>query len=108
MIHELCIASLVLRLHTVFAALQGGRPTFMGGYGAPAEMKFFAVEAETFFERPRQLKREQVALSEVPKDFHRRDFQARVSDHSSWSQTSITLPRQLRGELPWSRLPHLC
>ena len=49
------------------------RQSVLDAYGATSPAEFFAVATETFFERPRHLKREEPDLYEVLKDFYRVD-----------------------------------
>ena len=44
------------------ADVEAGRETFLDPYGATAHAEFFAVAVEFFFEKPRELKREEPAV----------------------------------------------
>jgi Mlc titration factor MtfA (ptsG expression regulator) len=52
---------------------QRGRKTVIGHYGATNEAEFFAVLTETFFEKPKQLKRKHPELYDEIKEFYKVD-----------------------------------
>ncbi|YCM45284.1 M90 family metallopeptidase [Verrucomicrobiaceae bacterium 227] len=58
--------------------LEAGRRTVMDPYGATNPAEFFAVASETFFEKPKQLKREEAALYEQLQTYY-------GVDPSTWS-----------------------
>jgi hypothetical protein len=57
-----------------------GRRTVLDPYGAEDESEFFAVATETFFERPRAMKRAHAELYAALSSFYRQDPAARIAD----------------------------
>ena len=53
--------------------VEGGKSTFMDGYGATNEAEFFAVATENFFCKPKPLKNHHPKLYQVLKEFYRQD-----------------------------------
>lgn len=58
--------------------LERGKKTLIDPYGATNPAEFFAVVTETFFEKPRQLRRKRPELYEVMKEFYGLDPEAWV------------------------------
>ena len=54
-------------------AAASGRKTLLDHYGATNHAEFFAVASETFFEKPRQLKREHAELFDLLVTYFRLD-----------------------------------
>ncbi len=53
--------------------IEAGRPHVLDDYAATNEAEFFAVAVETFFEKPRRLKRAEPAVYDVLRAFFRQD-----------------------------------
>jgi MtfA peptidase len=54
-----------------------GRRTWLGDYALTNGAEFFAVATEHFFEQPRSMQRDHLAMYEVLRDFYRQDTAAR-------------------------------
>ena len=62
---------------SVFQAVRAGTEDLLRDYAGTNEAEFFAVASEVFFERPKQLAREQPDLYRVLADFYNLDLAAR-------------------------------
>lgn len=72
-------AVLAEELERLRADADSGRRTVLDPYGAEDESEFFAVATETFFERPRPLKRQHPELYRALASFYRQDPAARIA-----------------------------
>jgi Mlc titration factor MtfA (ptsG expression regulator) len=60
---------------------RAGRKTVLSKYGATNPAEFFAVSAEAFFEKPRQLRKKHPELYEQLKTYFKQDPAARLDEY---------------------------
>ncbi len=62
-------------------SVKAGRRSWLDPYATTNEAEFFAVATESFFERPRALKRNEGEVYDVLKKFYKQDPLARITRH---------------------------